>query len=273
MTEHRAGKRLWPWVVAGALLLASLLAAGSLVRDRFQASPAGPAGASAQPSRQGDATSQVAQEDGERLEERMDMVERQIRSRGVSDQAVLQAMERVPRHAFVPDEYLSQAYADHPLPIGYGQTISQPYIVALMTELLQLTSDDRVLEIGTGSGYQAAILGEVVDEVYTVEIIEELAGRAAQVLKEQGYDNVHVRHADGYYGWEEHAPYDAIIVTAAPDHIPQPLVQQLKEGAKLVIPVGPPGGYQTLWEISKVDGEIQKRNVTGVLFVPLTGEH
>jgi protein-L-isoaspartate(D-aspartate) O-methyltransferase len=225
------------------------------------------------PASQVRATSQVAQEDGERLEESMDMVERQIRSRGVSDQAVLQAMERVPRHAFVPDKYQSQAYADHPLPIGYGQTISQPYMVALMTELLQLTPEDRVLEIGTGSGYQAAILAEVVAEVYTVEIIEELAAQAAQVLEEQGYDNVHVRHADGYHGWEEHAPYDAIVVTAAPDHIPPPLIQQLKDGARLVIPIGPPGGYQTLWAITKAGGEIQKRDVSGVLFVPLTGQH
>jgi protein-L-isoaspartate(D-aspartate) O-methyltransferase len=203
----------------------------------------------------------------------MTMVDRQIRSRGVSDQAVLAAMERVPRHAFVPEEFKSQAYADHPLPIGYGQTISQPYIVALMTELLALRSSDKVLEIGTGSGYQAAILAEVVDEVYTVEIIEELATQAAKRLKEAGYSNVHVLHADGYFGWEEHAPYDAIIVTAAPDHIPQPLVQQLREGAKLVIPVGPPGGYQTLWEVTRVGDETKKRNVTGVLFVPLTGEH
>jgi protein-L-isoaspartate(D-aspartate) O-methyltransferase len=132
---------------------------------------------------------------------------------------------------------------------------------------------DKVLEIGTGSGYQAAILGEVVDEVYTVEIIKELATQATERLEEAGYSNVHVLHADGYYGWAEHAPYDAIIVTAAPDHIPQPLVQQLRDGAKLVIPVGPPGGYQTLWEVTKVGDEIQKRNVTGVLFVPLTGQH
>jgi protein-L-isoaspartate(D-aspartate) O-methyltransferase len=207
------------------------------------------------------------------VEERMEMVDRQIRSRGISDQQVLDAMERVPRHRFVPDQYKSQAYADHPLPIGHGQTISQPYIVALMSELLQLEQTDRVLEIGTGSGYQAAILAELIDEVYTVEIIEALATQARERLKELGYDNVHVLHADGYFGWSEHAPYDAIIVTAAPDHIPQPLVQQLADGAKMVIPVGPPGGYQTLWEITKTGEEITKRNVTGVLFVPLTGEH
>jgi protein-L-isoaspartate(D-aspartate) O-methyltransferase len=209
----------------------------------------------------------------DRLEERMDMVDRQIRQRGVTDQDVLEAMERVPRHEFVPSEYQSQAYADRPLPIGHGQTISQPYIVALMTELLELKNTDRVLEIGTGSGYQAAILAEIVGEVYTVEIIEALALPAKERLARLGYENVHVLHADGYFGWEEHAPYDAIIVTAAPDHIPQPLVQQLKDGAKLVIPVGPPGGYQTLWQVARIGEEVQKRNVTGVLFVPLTGEH
>ena len=209
----------------------------------------------------------------ERLEERMSMVDSQIRRRGVTDQDVLAAMERVPRHEFVPEEFRTQSYADRPLPIGYGQTISQPYIVALMTELLQLKNTDRVLEIGTGSGYQAAILGEIVAEVYTIEIVEALAQQASERLQRLGYTNVHTLHADGYYGWEEHAPFDAIIVTAAPDHIPQLLVQQLKDGAKLVIPVGPPGGYQTLWEVTKHGEEVTKRNVTGVLFVPLTGEH
>jgi protein-L-isoaspartate(D-aspartate) O-methyltransferase len=203
----------------------------------------------------------------------MKMVDTQIRRRGVTDDEVLAALERVPRHEFVPKQYQSQAYADHPLPIGHGQTISQPYIVALMTELLQLKNTDRVLEIGTGSGYQAAILSEIVAEVYTVEIIEPLAFDARERLARLGFANVHTLHADGYHGWEEHGPYDAIIVTAAPDHIPQPLVRQLKDGAKLVIPVGPPGGYQTLWEITKIGDEVKKRNVTGVLFVPLTGEH
>jgi protein-L-isoaspartate(D-aspartate) O-methyltransferase len=217
------------------------------------------------------ATGRLGSDD--RLEERMDMVETQIRRRGVTDEDVLTALEKVPRHEFVPDQYKSQAYADHPLPIGYGQTISQPYIVALMTELLNLHNTDRVLEIGTGSGYQAAILAEIVGEVYTVEIVEPLAAEARERLQRLGYTNVHVLSADGYYGWKEHAPYDAIIVTCAPDHIPQPLVQQLKDGGKLVIPVGPPGGYQTLWQITKQGTEVKKRNVTGVLFVPLTGEH
>jgi len=212
-------------------------------------------------------------ESDDRLEERMDMVKYQIRDRGVTDVRVLRAMEHVLRHEFVPSNYVDQAYADHPLPIGHGQTISQPYIVALMTELLELKETDRVLEIGAGSGYQAAILSEIVAEVYTVEIVEPLATEAKDRLERLGYKNVHVLYADGYYGWEEHAPYDAIIVTCAPDHIPQPLVQQLADGGSLVVPVGPPGGYQTLWQITKQGQEIKKRNVTGVLFVPLTGEH
>jgi protein-L-isoaspartate(D-aspartate) O-methyltransferase len=201
------------------------------------------------------------------------MLKYHLRGRGIKDEAVLAAMAKVPRHEFVPPDYQEYAYADHPLPIGYGQTISQPYIVALMTELLELKRGDKVLEIGTGSGYQAAVLAELTDEVYTVEIIPELAASAAERLKRLGYDNVHVKNADGYYGWKEHAPYDAIIVTAAPDHVPQPLIQQLKDGGRLVIPVGPPGGYQTLWQIRKKGDEIESRNVTGVIFVPLTGGH
>jgi len=203
----------------------------------------------------------------------MNMVEAQIRRRGVTDQQVLGAMERVPRHEFVPDRLRDQAYGDFPLPIGYGQTISQPYIVALMTELLALEITDRVLEIGTGSGYQAAILAEVVAEVYTVEIVKPLATEAADRLARLGYANVHVLQADGYYGWKEHAPYDAIVVTCAPEHIPEPLVQQLKEGGRLVLPVGEPGGYQTLWQVTRQGSEAKKRDVTGVLFVPLTGGH
>ncbi len=201
------------------------------------------------------------------------MVERQIRCRGVRDRDVLDAMERVPRHEFVPSQYRAQAYADHPLPIGFGQTISQPYIVALMTQLLELQPAYRVLEVGTGSGYQAAILGEIVEEVYTVEIIEALAIQARERLARLGCGNVRVRCGDGYFGWEEHAPYDAIVVTAAAGEIPPPLLAQLKDGGKLVVPVGPPGGYQTLWEITKKGNKVNKRNVTGVLFVPLTGDH
>jgi protein-L-isoaspartate(D-aspartate) O-methyltransferase len=249
---------------------------GEITRTARPTEPTGeatPTDLPAGPTEEPAPTPTAEQEGDARLEERMDMVEYQIRRRGVTDKDVLAAMEAVPRHEFVPAQHKAQAYADHPLPIGYGQTISQPYIVALMTELLQLHNTDRVLEVGTGSGYQAAILAEIVAEVYTIEIVEPLAVEARERLKRLGFSNVHTLHADGYYGWREHAPYDAIIVTCAPDHIPQPLVQQLTEGGKLVIPVGPPGGYQTLWQVTKESGEVKKRNVTGVLFVPLTGEH
>ena len=205
-------------------------------------------------------------------EARTRMVADQIAARGVQDPAVLDAMRAVPRHRFVPADVLSQAYADHPLPIGYGQTISQPYIVALMTETLAVESGDRVLEIGTGSGYQAAVLAELGVEVYTVEIIPELAAAAAARLADLGYTAVHVTNQDGYYGWLEYAPYDAIIVTAAPDHLPQPLGAQLREGGLLVIPIGPPGSYQTLWLFEKQNGELSATNLGGVIFVPLTGE-
>ncbi len=204
---------------------------------------------------------------------RTEMVEYQIRQRGVRDPKVLDAMEAVPRDEFVPEDYGPAAYSDGPLPIGYGQTISQPYIVAVMTELLELEPGDRVLEIGTGSGYQAAILAEITDEVYTVEIIPELAQPARERLTSLGYDTIRTSNADGYYGWAEFAPYDAIIVTAAPDHIPQPLVEQLKDGGRMVIPVGPVGWYQTLWLITKENGEAEYHNRGGVQFVPLTGEH
>jgi protein-L-isoaspartate(D-aspartate) O-methyltransferase len=199
------------------------------------------------------------------------MVERTMRARDITDEKVLAVMEKVPRHEFVLPEYLDQAYADHPLPIGFGQTISQPYIVALMTQLLQLQPGDKVLEIGTGSGYQAAVLAELVDQVYTIEIIPELARSAEERLRRLGYHDVHVRQGDGYYGWPEEAPFDAIIVTAAPDHLPQPLVQQLKDGGRLVVPIGPPGGYQTLWQIIKRGEELEANNIAGVLFVPLMG--
>jgi protein-L-isoaspartate(D-aspartate) O-methyltransferase len=201
------------------------------------------------------------------------MVDETMRARDITDEAVLAVMEKVPRHEFVLEKYIDQAYADHPLPIDYGQTISQPYIVALMTQLLKIKRGDKVLEIGTGSGYQAAVLAELTDQVYTVEIIPELAKLAAERLKRLGYTQVQVKAADGYYGWEENAPYDAIIVTAAPDHVPQPLVKQLKDGGRLVIPVGPPGGYQTLWQIIKKGDQLVSNNITGVIFVPLTGGH
>jgi len=179
----------------------------------------------------------------------------------------------VPRHRFVLQEYLAQAYADHPLPIGKGQTISQPYVVALMTEKLELKLGEKVLEIGTGSGYQAAVLAELTDEVYSIEIIEDLGRRGAAILRELGYKNVRVKIDDGYYGWEDHSPYDAIMVTCAPDHIPQLLINQLKDEGRMVIPVGPPGWYQTLWLIEKKDGGVRSTNLGGVRFVPMLGEH
>ncbi len=203
---------------------------------------------------------------------RESMVRDQIEQRRVADAAVLAAMRRTPRHEFVLPEYLSQAYADHPLPIGYGQTISQPYIVALMSESLQIQPGDRVLEIGTGSGYQAAVLAEMGADVYTVEIVPELADQAAKRLPGLGYRNVWVLQADGYYGWEEHAPYDAIIVTAAPDHLPQPLPLQLREGGRLVVPIGPQGAVQTLWLFEKHGDELLASNLGAVSFVPLTGK-
>ncbi len=204
--------------------------------------------------------------------ERLAMVSNTIANRGVTDVNILRAMETVPRHEFVPDEYLDHAYEDHPLPIGYGQTISQPYIVAWMTELLALKPGEKVLEIGTGSGYQAAVLTELgFVDVYSIEIIPELAQEAAQRMLKLGYTKVRLKQGDGYYGWEEYAPYDAIIVTAAPDHLPSPLVDQLKEGGRLVIPIGPPGGYQSLWKFIKQDGDVKAYNLGGVAFVPLTG--
>jgi protein-L-isoaspartate(D-aspartate) O-methyltransferase len=197
------------------------------------------------------------------------MVETQIRPRGVSDPAVLQAMERVPRHVFVPPEYVHQAYADYPLPIGRGQTISQPYIVALMTEMLHLSPESSVLEVGTGCGYQAAVLAEIARQVYTVEIIADLAEEAGRRLAELGYANVHVRHGDGYDGWPEYAPYDGIIVTAAAPEVPPPLVEQLADGGRLVIPVGLHLGVQDLWLLEKQGERVVRTNYGGVLFVPL----
>jgi protein-L-isoaspartate(D-aspartate) O-methyltransferase len=200
------------------------------------------------------------------------MVIETIQARGIRDERVLEAMRTVPRHLFVPEEERSQAYGDYPLPIGFGQTISQPYIVALMTELLDLKPGDRVLEVGTGSGYQAAVLASIPGvEVYSIEIIPELARSAEERLRELGY-KVTCKQGDGYYGWPEYAPFDAIIVTAAPDHIPPPLVEQLAVGGRMVIPIGPPGGYQVLWKLVKQpDGELKAYNYGGVAFVPLTG--
>ena len=190
------------------------------------------------------------------------------------DPRVMVAMAKVPRHEFVPRWLRINAYKNRPLPIGHGQTISQPYIVALMTDLLAVKSGDRVLEVGTGSGYQAAILAELVDKVYTIEIIEKLANRARNVLKQQGYRNVQTRTGDGYYGWQERAPFDAIVVTAASGHIPPPLIRQLKKGGRMVIPVGSRFMVQQLVLIEKDDrGKVSTRQILPVRFVPLTGDH
>jgi protein-L-isoaspartate(D-aspartate) O-methyltransferase len=199
------------------------------------------------------------------------MVERQLRGRGITDQRTLQAMASVPREKFVPAELRVRAYDDRPLPIGYGQTISQPYIVALMTEQIQPKAGQRVLEIGTGSGYQAAVLSKLVAEVYSIEIVRPLAERAEGVLRELGYKNVHVKAGDGYKGWPEHAPFDAIIVTAAPDHVPKPLVEQLREGGRMIIPVGG-SGAQNLYLLEKRDGQVKQTAVIPVKFVPFTRE-
>jgi protein-L-isoaspartate(D-aspartate) O-methyltransferase len=197
----------------------------------------------------------------------------EIKSMGVQDENVLRAMQDVPRHEFVPKDYLDQAYANHPLPIGYGQTISQPYIVAWMTEQLELQPGEKVLEIGTGSGYQAAILADLGGvEVYSIEIVPELAESAAGRLERLGYSDVLTKQGDGYYGWEEYAPFDAIIVTAAPDHLPAPLIEQLSDNGRLVIPLGPPGWVQTLWKFVQEGGELKGYNLGGVSFVPFTGQ-
>jgi protein-L-isoaspartate(D-aspartate) O-methyltransferase len=203
---------------------------------------------------------------------RQRMVDKQIKARGIEDERVIQAMLKVPREEFIPVQYRHYAYLDSPVPIGHGQTISQPYIVALMTEELSLGAVDKVLEVGTGSGYQAAVLAEIAQEVYSVEIVEPLGREAEQRLKDLGYDNVHIRIGDGYEGWEEHAPYDRIIVTCAPTTIPQPLIDQLKEGGIIIIPVGS-AGFQYLTRGKKYDGGLRTEKVVPVSFVPLTGPH
>jgi len=204
---------------------------------------------------------------------RMNMVKEQLMAPGrdIRNPRVLRAMELVPRHEFVPESHRPQAYEDGPLPIGHGQTISQPFIVAYMTEKLDPQPGDRILEIGTGSGYQAAVLAQLVDAVYTVEIVEPLAEQARRTISRLGYANVHIKVGDGYQGWPEFAPFDAVIVTCAPDHIPRPLVDQLKEGGKMIIPVGTLP-YQELMLLQKEGSDVRQRAVLPVRFVPMTGE-
>ena len=200
------------------------------------------------------------------------MVETQLRARGITDKSVLTAMNKVPREAYVPQSHSRLAYADSPLPIDAGQTISQPYMVAAMTTAIQPKPEHVVLEIGTGSGYQAAVLAELVENVYTIEIVDSLARAAQAVLSKQGYTNVFVQAGDGYKGWPEHAPFDGIIVTAAPDHVPDPLIDQLKPGGRMVIPVGPLNGHQELLLIQKdEEGAVSRKGLMTVRFVPFTG--
>ena len=207
------------------------------------------------------------------LQKRLAMVEKDFRGRGIREQRLLEVMARVPRHLFVEKRLASQAYDDHPLPIGEGQTISQPYVVALMTEALRLQPGERVLEIGTGSGYQAAVLAGLVKEVWSIEIRKGLADRSALLLKELGYANVRVRYGDGYFGWQEQAPFDAIIITAAANHIPPPLIRQLKEGGRLILPLASTVYYQTLTLVTKQKGgELSVEQMGPVSFVPMTGE-
>ncbi len=259
-------RQFWPVLVVGVVV-------GLVVYiTAFPTSPSELSTSSSPSTTAPSATAMPAFEEDVLAEKRLAMVESTIVERGVSDPDVVRAMQTVPRHRFVPADYVDQAYADHPLPIGYGQTISQPYIVAWMTELLDLQPGEKVLEIGTGSGYQAAVLAELDDvDVYSIEIVPQLAEQAANRLRDLGYTDVHVKQGDGYYGWEEYAPFDAIIVTAAPDHLPAPLAQQLKDGGRLVIPIGPPGGYQSLWKFVKEGEEMHAYNMGGVIFVPFTG--
>jgi protein-L-isoaspartate(D-aspartate) O-methyltransferase len=255
----RIVSRTFPFLLFAFSLLAACIAP-----------PGAPPSPAASPTLQPASTTLTPTEDPY-LQVRMQLVET-IKAQGVTDPDVLRAMQSLPRHAFVLPKYLDQAYANYALPIGYGQTISQPYVVAWMTEQLDLQPGEKVLEIGTGSGYQAAVLAELGSvEVYTIEIVPELAASAAERLQALGYSQVHCRQGDGYYGWEAYAPFDAIIVTAAPDHLPPPLAEQVVEGGRIVIPIGPPGWSQVLWKFVKKNGELTAYNLGLVGFVPFTG--
>jgi len=285
---ERSG-RVWLAVSLGALALgAALLVAGLDGSHAPRAVTIAPASADEGDQEAGGEQEEGAEQEGEegeeeplewerprfeeRQEERLRMVERQIAGRDVKDKAVLEAMRNVPRHLFVPEKQAPLAYRDHPLPIGHGQTISQPYIVALMTELLGLKPGHRVLEIGTGSGYQAAVLSELTPYVFTIEIIKALAGDAGKRFEKLGYKTIQVKKADGYYGWEEHAPFDAIIVTAAAGHVPPPLIKQLKDGGRMIIPVGAVYEVQHLVLVNKdEEGRVSTESVLPVRFVPMTG--
>lgn len=263
-TDLGASPREGAWTGIGGLARASLLLAAVVAGSHATGSmfPAlAPRAAAAQ---------ETAREQRRRMV-REQLVRQAPFRTAIRDSAVLRAMRRVPRHEFVPPGMRGAAYADRPLPIGHGQTISQPWIVARMTELVRPETGDTVLEVGTGSGYQAAVLAEVVRHVYTVEIIGELASSARRRLQRLGYDNITVRHGDGYGGWPEHAPFDAVVVTAAPEEVPSPLVEQLARGGRMIVPVGPQGRGQALTVLHKrEDGSVERRTVSAVRFVPLT---
>jgi protein-L-isoaspartate(D-aspartate) O-methyltransferase len=210
----------------------------------------------------------IFQQDDRFTSAREKMVSQQIISRGVKDALTIKAIRKVPRHLFIPKEYQNEAYDDYPLPIGHGQTISQPYIVAYMTEVVNPRPDKKALEIGTGSGYQAAVLAEIVSKVYTIEIVPELARESAERLKEMGYRNIVCKYGDGYKGWPEYAPFDIIVVTAAPEDIPEPLIDQLADNGRLVIPVGPPSAVQELILVERKKGVTTQKRLTFVRFVP-----
>jgi len=214
----------------------------------------------------------AANRDESREEDRNRMVDTQLAGRDIDDPATLSALRKVPRHLFVPERVRNSAYSDSPLPIGHGQTISQPYIVAYMTQVAQINRDTKVLEIGTGSGYQAAVAAELSEHVYSIEIVPALAESAAATLRESGYDRVKLRSGDGYHGWPEAAPFDVIIVTAAAGTIPPPLVAQLAEGGRMIIPVGPQFGAQNLVLVTKQNGKVRTRTLMPVQFVPFTRE-
>lgn len=255
-------------IVVGAVLVSGNLGVWS---TGMVPSDAEQAGAASQAEVAAPLAAPPAPEPDPFADRRREMVENQLRARDITDPRVLEVMGRVPRHRFVPEDQQRRAYNDHPLPIGHNQTISQPYIVALMTQLAAPKPSDRALDVGTGSGYQAAVLAELCKEVFSIEIVEPLAEQAKKRLADLGYKNIQVRAGDGYRGWPEHAPFDVIIVAAAPTHVPQPLVDQLAPGGRLVLPVG---GYpQQLTLITKgADGTIRRRVVAPVLFVPMTGE-
>lgn len=216
--------------------------------------------------------SKTTMDDKDYLQQRKKMVTEQIIARDIRDKRVIQVMEKVPRHLFIPEEYRSEAYEDRPIPIGFSQTISQPYIVALMTEALNIKKGDKVLEIGTGSGYQAAILEELGAKTFTIEIIPELAEFAEENLKRTGYPSVKVKIGDGYQGWKEFAPFDAITVTCAPENVPKPLIDQVTEGGRIVIPVGEKNQVQELYLLKKMKGELICQSLAPVRFVPMVGE-